>query len=95
MPVLCACAATADLCPSLRHTPHHSDSSHSQHSLSQPSSSSPSTTPDTEGHPPTPAPAPPEQEDEPPPPPVATRPERTKSIVSNYISVLAFLINYL
>ncbi|XP_054270159.1 serine/threonine-protein kinase Pak [Macrosteles quadrilineatus] len=75
--------ATADLCPSLRHTPHHSDSSqsqsHSQHSLSQPSSSSPSsTTPDTEGgHPPTTTS---EQEDEPPPPPVATRPERTKSI---------------
>ncbi|XP_046668982.1 serine/threonine-protein kinase Pak isoform X1 [Homalodisca vitripennis] len=77
--------ATVDLCPSLRHTPHHSDSSHSQHSLSQPSSSSPSsTTPDTEGHlPPTPATS--EQEDEPPPPPVATRPERTKSIYTKPI----------
>uniref|UniRef100_A0A1B6KXN5 non-specific serine/threonine protein kinase n=2 Tax=Cicadellinae TaxID=33370 RepID=A0A1B6KXN5_9HEMI len=80
--------ATVDLCPSLRHTPHHSDSSHSQHSLSQPSSSSPSsTTPDTEGHlPPTPpTSAASEQEDEPPPPPVATRPERTKSIYTKPI----------
>ena len=63
--------------PSLRHG--ESGSSQSQNSaLSQPSSSTPSsTTPtDTEGT------AGITSEEEPPPPPIATRPERTKSIVS-------------
>lgn len=65
-------------------------SSHSSHSCGPPSSSSPtsSSTPDTEG-----GTIPStgtgtgtgtgsEHEEEPPPPPIATRPERTKSIVS-------------
>lgn len=65
--------------PSLRQHTTNSGSSHSQHSLSHPSSSSPSsTTPDTEAATTTSS----DHEEDSAPPPVATRPERTKSIVS-------------
>lgn len=66
-----------------------SGSSQSQNSgFSQPSSStlSSATPTDTEGTTGMPS------EEEPLPPPVATRPERTKSIVSNFVSLGHFLV---